>query len=385
MRLLVISHTPHYQSQDGISGWGSTVRELDRLAELFDEIVHLAPVYEEDPPESSLPYSSAKIKLVLVKPAGGERFIEKLSIIKRIPAWLTIMRREIIAADVIHIRCPAGISLVSLFAQRFWGRGKPTWIKYAGNWQPNNKEPWSYKFQRCWLKKNLHNGVVTVNGYWEKQPDHVLTFNNPSFSRSEWIQANQAAMGKRLTIPLNLIFVGRVDQAKGVGKVLEIVAGLHEKGIDFHIDLIGDGAERPIYERSLRQLGLAERVSFLGWKNRIELNNYYEKAHFILLPSSSSEGWPKVLSEAMAYGVVPLSTAVSSIPQILSKTQTGMAIPVKETDVFVNSLVDYTENGSRWQRESQNGKLATESFTYEYYLSLVTKMFSTTWNIKLEL
>ena len=85
----------------------------------------------------------------------------------------------------------------------------------------------------------------------------------------------------------------------------------------------------------------------------------------------------------MAYGAVPLSSAISSIPQILSETQTGMAIPVTETDTVINSLIDYTEDPSRWQRESQNGKLATKIFTYEHYLGVVTRMFSTIWNIRL--
>ena len=46
MRLLIVSHTPHYRAAGQLVGWGPTVRELDHLAELFAEVVHVAPVYD---------------------------------------------------------------------------------------------------------------------------------------------------------------------------------------------------------------------------------------------------------------------------------------------------------------------------------------------------
>ena len=61
MRLLIVSHTPHYRRDGRIVGWGPTVRELDYLAEMFAEIVHVAPVYDEPPPDSALSYASVGI------------------------------------------------------------------------------------------------------------------------------------------------------------------------------------------------------------------------------------------------------------------------------------------------------------------------------------
>ena len=57
MRLLIVSHTPHYHAAGRLVGWGPTVRELDYLSELFDEVVHVAPVYGEAAPGSALPYT----------------------------------------------------------------------------------------------------------------------------------------------------------------------------------------------------------------------------------------------------------------------------------------------------------------------------------------
>ena len=57
MRLLIVSHTPHYRAAGQLVGWGPTVRELDHLVELFDEVVHIAPVYDGQAPGSALAYT----------------------------------------------------------------------------------------------------------------------------------------------------------------------------------------------------------------------------------------------------------------------------------------------------------------------------------------
>jgi hypothetical protein len=66
------------------------------------------------------------------------------------PGWLKEMRRAMRAADAVHIRCPAGISLVALLAARLWAKDKPVWVKYAGELAAQRKESLSSRIQR-WL------------------------------------------------------------------------------------------------------------------------------------------------------------------------------------------------------------------------------------------
>ena len=65
----------------------------------------------------------------------------------------------------------------------------------------------------------------------------------------------------------------------------------------------------------------------------------YARSHFMLLPSSCSEGWPKVLSEAMAYGVVPVASNVSCIPQILGATGSELTSEPGDLDGFAATVV----------------------------------------------
>ena len=383
MKLLIISHTPHYLKEEQVLGWGSTIMEIDQLASLFTEVTHLSPIYDGEPPESSLPYQNPKVRLALVKPAGGRSLAQKLSYFWRIPQWFTVMRSEIKLADAIHIRCPAGISLVGLLAHSLFGKEKPCWVKYAGNWRPQTKDLLSYKLQRALLKRNMHRGMVTVNGQWEGQPNHVVSFVNPSFSRSNWVMAQTSVNDKQLTTPVELLFVGRVEEEKGVGRLIQISSALNQLGIDFHVNVIGDGPKRSDYEKQVNEKGITDSFSFLGWKSRAELRLYYRDAHFILLPSTASEGWPKVLSEAMAYGVVPLASTISSIPYFLKQANSGKVIQTDDLQAYVAAIIDYLGHPEIWKQESQNAAIMAEKFTYENYLIAVKDLFEKNWNFSL--
>ena len=166
---------------------------------------------------------------------------------------------------------------------------------------------------------------------------------------------------------------------------MEIALSLHNRGIDFHLYIIGDGPEKPIFERRFADQGLSGTVTFSGWMSRLEINDYYKNAHLIILPSTSSEGWPKVLSEAMGYGVVPLAADISSIPLVLSQAQAGQAIRPDDIPSYVDAIIGYTEDSARWKRESQNAVAAAKYFTYELYLDAVSGLFKKAWQIDLEI
>jgi glycosyltransferase involved in cell wall biosynthesis len=248
------------------------------------------------------------------------------------------------------------------------------WAKYAGNWQPKEPEARSYTFQRWWLNNGFHHGLVTVNGRWPNQPKHVFSFVNPCLTREELAQAKDVSSTQQLSTPLRLIYVGRLETAKGAGRALDILSCLQRMGLPATLDLVGDGPERPAFERKAREIGVSERTTFHGWMPRDALVPLYSQSHFMILPCSSSEGWPKVLSEAMAYGVIPIAGNVSSIPQLLETFGAGRAIDPDNIEAFCQAIRDYHRNPSNWKGESTKAVQAAASFTYDRYLESVRNL-----------
>lgn len=376
MKLLVISHTPHYFKDGQFVGWGPTVRELDHLSEIFERVIHLAPLHQEVTPASTLPYQSARLEFRPLPPAGGGRFRDKLAILIRAPRYLSAILKAMREVDAVHVRCPANISLLAIILLACVPRPRLRWVKYAGNWRPTTREALSYAFQRWWLNKNLHRGVVTVNGQWPEQPKHVRSFLNPCLTEQELIESGTAAAEKELSTPLRLLYAGRLETAKGVGRAIEVVHQLRQCGIAATFDIVGDGAERSAFEGLVAERELNQVVTFHGWLARTPLNRLFARSHFSLFPAASSEGWPKVLSEGMAHGVVPVAGSVSSIPQYLNSFQTGRTCAPDDVAAFVDVLVWYARHPDRWKEESANGVQAAQLFSYKNYLQAVRTIFA---------
>lgn len=363
--ILVISHTPHYLVKRKVVGWSSTVQELDYLARAFGPILHLAPLYSEAAPSNSIPYESDMVQLRPLPVVGGPGLSNKLDILRAFPQYARMIRQSLELVDIVQIRCPCHIGLVAcpLVA---WDRRVKRWAKYAGNWGASAGQPWSYRLQKLFLSRNLLRGPVTINGQWPDQPDHVHSFYNPSLTLNEVQQAAQLTKTKELTTPLRLLFVGRVETAKGVGTLLQIVAQLKQEGLKVHLDIIGDGPEKTQFEALMHQLTLEKQVLFHGWMTRSQLNAFYAQAHLFLLPSFS-EGWPKVLSEGMAYGVVPLASNVSSIPQILTATGAGLTFAPVDVAGFAQAIVALSQNPRQWAEMAAKGRATAVDFTFETY------------------
>jgi glycosyltransferase involved in cell wall biosynthesis len=376
VRLLIVSDMAHHLDAGGrVVGWGPTVREIDQLSTVFDEIVHVAPLYEGPPPATALRYDSGRVRLRPVRPAGGPGILSKVRILRRVPSWVAAIRSELRGADAVHVRCPANVSLIALFVLALTRCPRPRWLKYAGNWSPATSDAGSYRLQRWMLRRNVCQATVTVNGVWPAQPPHVRSFDNPTLTDEELRSAAQAAADKTLDGEVRIAFAGRLEEAKGAGRVLEIAQRLVTAGVTFGLDLAGDGPDRRRYETHVADRRLENEVTFHGWLDRAALERVYGRAHIVLLPTTASEGFPKVLAEGMAYGAVPLAGDVSAIGQVLTDARTGAALPPADIDGFVAAVVERADAG-RWRRESEAAVRAASRFTYSRYLAAVRSLFS---------
>ena len=377
MRLLVVSHTAHHLENGEPRGWGPTVREIDRLASLFDELVHVAPVHSGPAPASALPYEARNVRLVPVRPSGGTTLLAKLGLVGAWAGYLRVILEELRRCDAVHVRCPSNIGLLTILLLALGRRPRSRWVKYAGNWRPEGRESVSYALQRWLLRRGVARAIVTVNGTWPEQPEHVRAFLNPCLTEQELREGAALGASKNLRAPLRLLFVGRVEEAKGCGRAVEILDGLRRQGVDAVLDVVGDGADRPTMMGGAQKSGLGDRIRWLGWLSRGELNRLYGEAHILLLPSLSSEGWPKVLSEGMAYGAVPVASTVSSIPEYLANFRAGRALDPADRQSYVDTIAAYVREPERWRAESRRAMEAAARFTYDSYLRAVREVLVT--------
>jgi glycosyltransferase involved in cell wall biosynthesis len=365
-RLLVIVDSPHYVRQGQVVGREPRVRESTYLAAAFGSVTLLAPLHRGTAPPNTIPYTTDRMSLQPVRPLGGTGLGRKAHGLLALPGYALAIRRAMARADLVHVRCPSVVGLAACLVLAL-DRRVPRWSQYLSNWRPDQRDPWSYTFQRRWLERGLTGGPVVINGRWPDQPGHVHSFVNPCLTETEVQEGSAASAGKRLREPIRLLFVGRLVAAKGGGRALDILAGLVRRGRQACLDVVGDGAHRPRFEALAAELGVTDKVRFHGVQARVALNEFYRHAHVMLLPSAS-EGWPKVLSEGMAYGAVPVAGAVSSIPQVLADTGAGLALPPLDIRAYVEAIDELLRDPARWEEMSRKSLEAAPAFTYEVYV-----------------
>lgn len=373
MHLLVIGHTAHHRRDGHLVGWGPTVKEVSWLARAFDSVTHLACFHPGTAPQSSLRYESDRVDVVTVPAAGGLTMRAKARVVTAGSAYVSSILRNLPAADVVQVRCPGSLGMYGMLVVSLLGRCSH-WIKYAGNW--NDPMATSHRFQRRWLQAGLSRGPVTINGRWPGQPEHVFSFLNPSFSLAEVETARLTTEEKILAPPYRFVFVGRANNEKGMGNALKIVKQVSDQsGAAVSFDIVGDGDESRTFEKLSVDLGISRNSTFHGWLPHAKVLDLLKPAHFLLLPSAS-EGWPKVLSEAMLYGVVPLASAISAIPQILDETAAGLSFAPNELVAFADAILRLIDNPEEWKAYGRAGLSSAHLFTYERYLLALNDMLA---------
>jgi len=122
--------------------------------------------------------------------------------------------------------------------------------------------------------------------------------------------------------PYRLLYTGRMDRAKGLLQMVEAVSLLCDRGEDVTLTLVGwREPGDPILDQ-LQELaqekGISDRVHYLGPKPLgTELFECYKQADIFLVASLASEGFPRVIWEAMANCLPVIATRVGSIPAFI--------------------------------------------------------------------
>lgn len=363
MVLCIISHTQHYRLPDGsLVGWGATVRELDNLTKVFEKVIHVAPLHTEAAPSGMLAYCSERVEFVPLLPSGGETFVEKMGIIKTAKRNLSVVAKTLARADVFQFRAPTGMGVYMI--PYLLTCGKPGWFKYAGNWVQKNP-PMGYWLQRTMLRM-LGKHKVTINGRWPNQKSNQLSFENPCLTEDERRDGEMAVMNKDFSANFNFIFIGRLEDEKGVQRILNVFSYLRHPKIGT-IHFVGDGSSRQTYETFVKTHNLTN-VIFHGFLTREHINELLKSSHIFLLPSSASEGFPKVIAEAANYGTIPVVSDVSAIGQYIIEDETGLIVNDADESILREKILKALDAESSWLRQvSRRAHDVAEKFTYSHY------------------
>ena len=162
-----------------------------------------------------------------------------------------------------------------------------------------------------------------------------------------------------------LIFVGRLAEKKGLAYLLEAVSMLGIAGRDVRLTVIGEGELGPRMRARCHELGIADRVVFVGSGTHEEVVSTMQKSHILVAPSVTAEdgdqeGIPNVLKEAMATGMPVVSTYHSGIPELVEHGVSGLLAPERDAAALASLLAELVDHPESWASFGLAGRRKVE-------------------------
>lgn len=136
--------------------------------------------------------------------------------------------------------------------------------------------------------------------------------------------------------------VGRIFPIKNHELFLQAAARVAAREAKARFVIVGDGPLRPALERQARQLKIAGRVFFTGWRR--DLARIYADLDALVV-SSDNEGTPVSAIEAMAAGCPVAATRVGGLPDLITDGETGVLVPPRDAERLANAVTRILSDG----------------------------------------
>lgn len=149
------------------------------------------------------------------------------------------------------------------------------------------------------------------------------------------VELEEFAVTERDWSTPRILSVGRVVHQKGLDLALHALARL--KDMDWHWDIAGDGPRLSELQSLAQVLGIADRVTFLGWQTRKQVAKLNLQSNLFLFPSRH-EGMPNAVLEAMAGGLPVIATRIAGNEEIVLDGETGLLVESENVEQLSDAV-----------------------------------------------
>ncbi len=174
-----------------------------------------------------------------------------------------------------------------------------------------------------------------------------------------------------------LLSVCRLDQAeqyKGVDKVIEVLPKVVQRVPDIQYIVVGAGSDLERHRHLARELGVGERVHFLGFVAEADLRVRYRNCDLFVLPSAG-EGFGFVFLEAMKYGKAVVAANSGGAPEVVQDGITGSLVQYGDKEQLAETLIDLCLDQNKRLRLGQAGyQRLQEKFTFSHFKQKLTEI-----------
>ncbi len=146
-----------------------------------------------------------------------------------------------------------------------------------------------------------------------------------------------------------------ISNFRPVKRTMDVIKVFYEiqKGISGKLFMVGDGVDRRKAENLTKELGIQDKVKFLGKQDKI--NSLMAISDLLLLPSEK-ESFGLVALEAMAYEVPVVASDAGGLPEVIKEGETGFLVGIGETDKMAERALSILKDPELREKMGKNAR-----------------------------
>ena len=383
MHLAVVSHKICWPSESSVSGFatdGGFPVQMEAISELFERTSLVVPCQRDSASDGLSPLQGNSLEVVPLSVPSGTGLKRKLHMF----VWLlrngSLIWRQVRQADAVHTPIPGDvgtIGMVTALLQR-----KPLLVRHCGNWlvpKTTAERIWKWSMEYFAGGRN----VMLATGGAADPP----SFRNPNvkwiFSTS--LRADQLEQKSPKSLPadgkLKLVIACRQEPGKGTDKVIESLPAILSVFPEAKLVIIGGGSLTAGLQRRVDLLGLNGQVTFHGRVPQHRVVELLNDAHIFCYPTSASEGFPKVVLEALAAGLPVITTRVSVLPSLL-ESGAGILLSKADSIELAHAVTRLCSDEGAYSTMSERAIDTARQYSLEKWRDVIGEALRKAWNVR---
>jgi hypothetical protein len=383
MRLVVVSHKLCWRAQNADSGFatdGGFPLQMEAISELFEQTAIVVPCSNDPFPAGLSPLRGNSLHVFPLTVPKGTGLRRKVDMIRWFLQNGPSIWGQIRHADAVHAPIPGDVGTIGMVFALL--QSKPLLVRHCGNWLVQKTAA-----ERFWKWSMEYfaggNNVMFATGGAAGPPSD----KNPNlkwiFSTS--LRAGQFEKGPPRTLPsdrgVRLIIACRQEAGKGTDKVIESLPAILAVFPNATLDVVGGGSLLPTLQRRVKDLGLQDHVTFHGRIEQRRVIELLRQSHLFCYPTTASEGFPKVVLEALASGLPVITTKVSVLPKLL-ESGAGVLLEHAEEDHLARAVIEIASDGAAYSLMSTKAMETANEYSLERWRDVIGDALQTAWNVR---
>jgi len=382
MKLAVISHKVCWQTTESPAAFatdGGFPLQIRAISELFDETRVVVPCEKTAEPAGLSPLTGSNLLVSPLSVPRGRGLARKLDM----PFWLVRngwkIFREVRRADAVHAPIPGDVGTIGMIFAMFLRN--PLFVRHCGNWTVQRTAAetfWKWSMERFAGGRN----VMMATGGADSAPSvrnrHIKWIFSTSLDRQEIRHAaprELPADGK-----LKIITACRLEKRKGVDMAIESLPLILQEFPGATLEVVGGGSLSDELHARVKKLGLEEKVTFHGKVAQAQVVALLKKAHVFCFLTSASEGFPKVVLEALACGLPVVTTRVSVLPKLIGEGG-GVLLEKPTPEAAAGAVAAICRNPEEYRRMSRRAVETAQQYSLENWRDLIGETLREAWQV----